>query len=1379
MVMAGAGRHYLDIYVGPNVEVRSAKIGAENSVVDEFPDLTVARVTEHAFGVEVDIAGDCHCDVVFDRGNGPEILRVGLEVNELATEGSNSEFERLIKLNRQPSGGASSVQVNRQSRLSQLETWSLDVDNVASSFYPIVLAPDYASDWRPPDWKSAHGSILSRGRFLHDPRPAPTEFTPPPEFIAARTVLAGLIRGDDHSGLVEGAPLGDWLTTNQAFLEAVNAYISSYETWLESEPEIAAWVDVALVCSTTTDGMTLSQEPDAIFLSPLHPIKLAWQAVAQKALFQAIRTDMPSPAASILDPTRVPDILHLPLRTPTGSMKWQAFLSLESNSDYWSVLWNGDRLENREARTQLPPFDREFGLQVGGASGGFSISQIERALDDVATILGAKPIVSVAISSSSSVQASACDAGLMEWAEAHFSASREGARLDPASPYGDGLGRRLLHIYDYRTPAARPDDAALANIAEDTGNSVRWFAGSASTKRPDLGIIAQLETAQPSLGATDLKSPLGFGGLIRHRVRQQLATGSSAFLTESRMGEAGPPTGDGIIDRLSSAIARLENLGGTLSYTFAPSVHAIKDMLQEKSADFVAVSSSSVDPACFLGGWLEDAYLWDYNLPSYSRRAGDTNGYYLLSKVKQVDRDLLKTVVGRLPGLPLDDEAVDEIVLEVARRGIPTVRGLSSGNSGASGDLGLFLAARILQDQFRPSQMDGGLLPSLQRSGDNISVALVVPVDPFWAHIGDIQRSVSRDPTLRADLFVIGVHIAPSSVQMRITPVEVKYRNGSSLTLAMYKEALGQAADLGKVLDSIRRRADNPDHLLWQLTLQHLLVSIVSYGFRVYSQQMSGERSKLWANCHQRLVGAILSGEVGLEIDKAGRLIVMDASNHGSQRDTDEDGQIDTIILSPTDCAQLLRGDPASIHAAIRAKVGDWRFMPTTPLRPNVQPAPHNANDQHIVEGAEGEAPKTEEPKSAKNGGSPASGETTVHPLAGGTAAEPESVPAPPAPPSIVTDSQGIEILVGTKVDALSPTEQHLNLSDTALNQLNIGVVGDLGTGKTQFLKSLIYQTRSSQAGNDGFRPRFLIFDYKKDYSVPDFVAAAGVRVVEPRNLPINIFDVGHDPDPTAWLGRYKFLSDVLDKIWTGVGPVQRQNLKQAIRLAYEHCSGRQPTIYDVHEEYRRLVGSKPDSVFSILDDIVDGQIFSRDPSLSGSVEDFLDGAVVIQLDSLGQDDRTKNMVVAIMLNVFYEHMLKIPKRPYRGINPQLRVVDSFLLVDEADNIMRYEFDVLRKILLQGREFGVGVILASQYLRHFKTGGTDYREPLLTWFIHKVPNITAIELGALGLTADLAHLAERVKTLPNHQCLFKTASTPGEIVLGEPFYRLLRAGGRG
>ena len=260
------------------------------------------------------------------------------------------------------------------------------------------------------------------------------------------------------------------------------------------------------------------------------------------------------------------------------------------------------------------------------------------------------------------------------------------------------------------------------------------------------------------------------------------------------------------------------------------------------------------------------------------------------------------------------------------------------------------------------------------------------------------------------------------------------------------------------------------------------------------------------------------------------------------------------------------------------------------------------------------------------------------------------------------------------------------------------------------------------------------------------------------------------------WLDRFKFFADVLDKIFSGVGPVQRQNLKVAVRQAYEDCQagGKQPTIYDVHARYRAIIGNKSDSPFSIIDDLVDMEMFAHQPTSVDAFDKFLDGVVVISLDSLGQDDRTKNMLVAIMLNIFYEHMLRIPKRPFVGSSPQLRVIDSFLLVDEADNIMRYEFDVLRKVLLQGREFGVGVILASQYLRHFKSGATDYREPLLTWLIHKVPNITPQELSALGLIGDVTRTAERIKSLPIHTCLFKTFNVAGDVVRGTPFYELLR-----
>jgi hypothetical protein len=302
-----------------------------------------------------------------------------------------------------------------------------------------------------------------------------------------------------------------------------------------------------------------------------------------------------------------------------------------------------------------------------------------------------------------------------------------------------------------------------------------------------------------------------------------------------------------------------------------------------------------------------------------------------------------------------------------------------------------------------------------------------------------------------------------------------------------------------------------------------------------------------------------------------------------------------------------------------------------------------------------------------------------------------------------------------------------------------------------------------------------LIFDYKKDYGSEEFVRAVDARVVRPQHLLLNLFDLSvASQSINPKLERYKFFSDVLDKIYPGIGPVQRDRLKTAVKDAYaQSLEGTYPTIYDVHRNYVSALTSGPDSLSGILGDLVDMELFTPDASAVISPAEFLRGVVVISLSELGSDDRTKHMLVAIMLNIFYEHMLRIPKRPFLGSDRNMRVVDSMLLVDEADNIMKYEFDVLRRVLLQGREFGVGVILASQYLSHFKSGATDYKEPLLTWFIHKVPNIKPQELSALGLSdsSGLPQLTEKIRNLGVHECLYKSYDIKGEFLHGAPFYR--------
>lgn len=1375
--LPGSGRYELLLFASPGTTVEKAEgvpDDATEQATDARQELLLHEIKDGIYQVEIDADGKYQLEISFRKAgrHSSETCRVFITCEETREEGCRSEFERLIKLNRrhlERFDTKAVVQLDRHARLSALQSWMLDENSVAKSFIPVVLSDDYATKWAAPDWDAQAGPIFSRAHFLHDPRPGPAFFDPPKGFVEARQEIARRIREtSDQMGLLESSPLGKWLARDPGFREQVEAYLDAYMAWIAADRDVACWVDAIAVCPREAGGRTLARVPDAIILSPLHPLRLAWHCLAQHVLHEAVEGEdpHPCPAASILDPDCIPDILEMPLQAPGGpaGIDQVVFLSVECNSDYWSVLWNGARLDQIASKSRQAPFDDALGIVVGGISNGFSPAQVARALEDVSDLLAAKPIVSLVVSSGGGAT-DACNEGLATWCARRFG-NNEG------SEQRRSVGPRVLEIFDTRPASSRPDQAMIANLSEDTGNHVRWFDRQPSGAKPDLGIIAQLDSAQPESTIVGMRSPLGAGGLVRHRIRRQL---HGSFLSESRQSLPMPPSGEMFADKVASCINALESgRENAVGLQFAPNVHAVSNILEEKQASFVAVSSAAIDPACFLGGWIQGTYLWDYDLPSYSHRAGDTSGYYLLSQVRDADRDALGRVLRPLPGCEgLGEPQVEQILLEVARRGIPTVRGLSGDDTGATGDLGLFLAVRLLQDQFRTSGNRDSLLPVLSGTPDDASMALIIPVDPFRSYLADLSRSLGKerkDTSLsRPDLLVIGIRAIEGKVRLHLTPIEVKCRHQTStLGPGEAKEALAQAQALAILLKTMDERA--PRSVAWKLAYQHLLLSMIGFGLRVYSQhELISSQAARWAGYHERIATEILSPAPSITIDDTGRLLVVDGTSLSDAIDHDNDGFDESISISPRDAGRIVGGDPQGFYEAVRAKVGDWRLMP--PLddaivtrSTDVPPTPPSIATDDVASQIATEI-ATVVPGDAGIASMVPFRETVATPI-----------PSEPSATFMPEDTgSGILLSVGKTTDGFEPRQLSLNISDTRLNQLNIGVVGDLGTGKTQLLKSLIFQIVTASEENRGIKPRFLVFDYKRDYSSPEFVEATGARVVKPARLPLNLFDTASIGESMApWLDRFRFFADVLDKVYSGIGPVQRDKLKGAVRNAYGTCSlqGRQPTIYDIHSEYRELLGGKSDSPMAIIDDLVDMEVFEKDPAKTKPFDEFLDGIVVVSLDAMGQDDRSKNMLVAIMLNMFYENMLKTPKRPFKGSDPQLRVIDSYLLVDEADNIMRYEFDVLRKLLLQGREFGAGVILASQYLRHFKASATDYKEPLLTWFIHKVPNVTPAELGTLGFTSDLGDLSERVKTLPNHHCLYKSFDSSGEVIRGLPFYEL-------
>ena len=117
------------------------------------------------------------------------------------------------------------------------------------------------------------------------------------------------------------------------------------------------------------------------------------------------------------------------------------------------------------------------------------------------------------------------------------------------------------------------------------------------------------------------------------------------------------------------------------------------------------------------------------------------------------------------------------------------------------------------------------------------------------------------------------------------------------------------------------------------------------------------------------------------------------------------------------------------------------------------------------------------------------------------------------------------------------------------------------------------------------------------------------------------------------------------------------------------------------------------------------------------------------------------------------------------------------ILVDEADNFLSKNFNSIKKILKEGREFGVGTVLSTQFLNHFSTSENDYSNYILTWVIHRVSEIKTKEVESLFSIESRDqrdNLIKTIKGLEKHQSIVNLAGSPPILIKDKAFWELLK-----
>ena len=413
-------------------------------------------------------------------------------------------------------------------------------------------------------------------------------------------------------------------------------------------------------------------------------------------------------------------------------------------------------------------------------------------------------------------------------------------------------------------------------------------------------------------------------------------------------------------------------------------------------------------------------------------------------------------------------------------------------------------------------------------------------------------------------------------------------------------------------------------------------------------------------------------------------------------------------------------------------------------------------------------APKEPEPRAERVAEARAEYVAAVAPVV--TQGEPPEVPSEPAAP------RGMTITLGHVAQTGEPAVWTPNHTDV-VNHFNVGITGTMGTGKTQLTKSLLAQLIHNGGDNvGGARPGILIFDYKGDYrdtALEPFATAIGARVLDPSNLPLNPLRPLRPRERRDLVLCQQAFADTLMAIDPRMGLVQRNEVIRRIGECYAAAgispqhpatwSRPFPTLRDISP---LLAESKKASGIpeAIVSDLVELGVFSDEDPVE-EIDELFDGVNVIDLQPLGGTPSVIRAILCFFMNAFYSAMLQRGEAPLTTApdGRQLRALRRLVLVDEADDFIALGLNSLKNVMQQGRSFGCGVILSTQFLHHFERGETPLRPLVGTWVLHQMAEVTPSDLQKLfGLGRDDAgERARQLGRLEKHTALCRGLSNPG------------------
>jgi hypothetical protein len=1173
-----------------------------------------------------------------------------------------------------------------------------------------------------------------------------------------------------------GGPSGDWQTLVGQYLGAYANLVQHADTLNHQPTQFAARYPFSLAIWETQAELRFV----GALVSPFHPLRLAWLSsvldtfrnsglkLRTKNMLLGAVAGWQFPASSA---------------TPMGNATLLA-QPMDDGPESLFVGWSLLVPISSDARRMVEAPRRVLGEDVPAlASGGLTAKAAE---ESIATYFDINPFVSTVVvdlaASQSSARLESLDEGVIR-ALRFWRKGRTGKGLSPggiqvldsirrhgtvpsnASTLGEVDGERVgvfswrRYEPDPREPGAS-DDANIRvlsdsgmNLMADNQGPAYGAVGPAILRRVELSEWLEADRMvriSPGLAAPDSYH----GGL------------EQAFVDALSRCERRPPVADsGWGNRFT-----VEMADGALG-----------------RADWVVAGDSGVPPIA-LSKMLQRAEgqptLWEWNAPLFGARWKRTDGqiaqrpYVVVAEPNPMFLGRVKDLVQRISPEGVDDTSIDDILNRILRRlgahglGVSALFANNKLSSPQIGAIGFWLAFELL-DRLK---LDGWTL-------------LLVPIDKVEGILDALGGSRSDDdPDQRGDLLLMAV--AERSV--RLVPVEVKctgvlrpaadFDNPNAPAAdSLLARGIGQAQAEQRRLGAFARKISDKasrERPADATLLRSALVSLLDIGSRLSTEPLTSESARLRIS---RVIATLANAAVPADVDVMTPIVLSFEEQIGPDRVR--------FMTTPNQRVAVYQVNPSAVVASLDISGNEIDRKLATMC--NAVFSAGEASMQRAPRVSVAEIAVADEP--SRLGESPTMAAAAANPsltLPVTKVTQPATSPsrsesADDTTRGALTDvsaSRGLVFSVGTDVDDGSVVE--FWPGNTRLSNMHVGVFGESGTGKTQLCLSLLYKLHLASHQSQGEPLRGLVLDPKNDYGREEraaFQSAIGARVLNPRDLPLDVIGIKPEMDDVDVANRVQSFVDLVSgAIGRGVGQVQRTRLYDAIR-AQVQVLRRSPTVREICDAYRTAVGrNRLDTVSGLLDELVRNRVFVEDHLLFTPLADMLaKQLLILNLKPLQPSQNVLRQVMAIAVSQYFDAMLTLSPARFRddANGVQLRDLQSVLLIDEANVVMRQNLMKLDDTLLQGREFGVSVIISSQFPNHFFDNDVEYASKLRTWFMHRVPILSSADLRRLGIARNVERLSQRVLELQPFHSLFASGFEAPRIIRDQPLHEILPADG--